>query len=591
MTDATTNAFPSDAEPSRSETGVSQPPGDAGLMNDELFGVFGDRERFEASRSAAEFDRIVDGEAITLGLRGSDDRHRDRCDVYEEPDGCCVVWGELFTPESTELDAAEWVFERFADVGTDAFAELNGAYLVVVEHDGTAVIAPDLLRSVECYYVDRDGARAFGTDPVGVASLVENPSIDHRALNQFVHFGVSFENRTLLEQLTRVPFDAVLEERSTTELERFVYRPRDDADVDYAAELAERLERALARRECDDTPAGALASAGFDSRLLLAGIPDIDVGYTLGMDTTPEVQVAREVASQYGVDHEVLPVTGRYLDAEPDTVRYTGGIRESLHIHHRGNRDALTQPKMYHGLLLDTVLRDIYVPSRTIDGFGHSLPIGGLESDPDPVDHYRTRLGFFGDTGPLASGTGGYQSVDELFEESITSAIESCRPRCDSTLNAMAMLGIQLTPALPFRTQIADNHVESLIAADREILEWHLSTPPEHRNGETFQRALELIDEDILTHRPPDRPHESYTLNQIEGFIRRTVPGISTPGTPWPDRNEIYDAVGMDEQLFPESPAVHRLPPRVKLRINDALVWLECATGTAHDPEALFRLD
>ncbi|WP_212589814.1 asparagine synthase-related protein [Halorubrum sp. Hd13] len=591
MTDATVETPPSDDEPARSRPGTTSSPSESGLMNDELFGVFGDRERLDASRPATEFDRVVAGETVTIGLRGSEGRHRERCHVYEGPDGCCVVWGELFPPESTDIDAAEWVYERFAAVGTDAFDELNGAYLVAVEHDGTAAIAPDLLRSVECYVTDRDGYRAFGTDPVGVARLVEDPSIDDRALNQFVHFGVSFENRTLLERLRRVPFDAALGERSTTELERFVYRPRDGSQADHAADLAERLERAVARRDGDGASAGALASAGYDSRLLLATVSDIDVSYTLGTPTAPEVRVAREVATQYGVDHELLPVTDRYLDADSDVVRYTGGIRESLHIHHRGNRDALTPPKMYHGLFLDTVLRDHYVPSRTIDAVGHSLPIGGLESDPDPVDHYRTRLGFWGDGAPLAGGDDWDGTVDELFEESVTTAIQSYGQRCDSTLNAMAMLGIQLTPALPFRTQIADNHVESLIAADAEILDWHLSTPPEHRNGETFQRALGLIDDDILRHRPPDRPHESYMLNQIEGFLRRTLPGVDAPGTPWPDRDEIYAAAGMDERLFPDSPDVHRLPPRIKLRINDALVWLECATGTDHDPESLFSLD
>lgn len=573
-------------------TEISRSETDRGLMNDELFGVFGDREQLEKHRSVSEFDRIVSGNSVTIGLRGRENRHRDRCSVYEDSDGCCVVWGELFPPGSVNVSAAQWVFERFAASRFDAFAELNGAYLVLVEHDDTAVIAPDLLRSVECYYTDEGDVRAFGTDPVGLSKLLDAPSIDRRALNQFIHFGVSFEDRTLLEELARVPFDNFLDATTNGALGRFVYRPQDGVNVDHAAELAERLERVLARRVRDETPAGALASAGFDSRLLLAMIPDIDVSYTLGTRSTPEVRVARQITDQYGIDHEVLPVTDQYLNTAPEIVRYTGGIRESLHIHHRGNLDSLAVPKMYHGLLLDTVLRDIYVPSRTIDAFGHSLPIGGLESDPDPVDHYRTRLGFFdGGRGPLAAGSERRVSVDTLFRETITSAIEGCETYCNSKLNAMAMLGIQLTPALPFRTQIADNHVESLIAADKELVEWHLTTPPEYRNGETFQRALELLDDSILKHRPPDRPYGSYTLNQINGFIRREVPGISPPGTPWPDRDEIYERADMDAELFADSPAVHSLPPRIKLRINDALVWLECATGDAYDPADLLRLD
>lgn len=596
------------------ETVEATRPGDNRTrMNNELFGVFGDRSTFERHRPTDEFDDVVGGDAVTVGVRGDELHLRHRYDSFSGQHGCCVVWGEVVPgadfagpaagtlPDASTTEPrgdaptvdspAETVYEAFAEAGTAAFDGLGGSYLVVVEHDGDAVVAGDLLRSIECFYTDAGGRRTFGTDAARLARTIEDPSIHWRGLNQLLHVGVVFENRTLLRELRRSPFDGYLAASGTGDFERFVYRPRDGADVDHARRLADRLSAAIRRRRIDASPSGILASAGFDSRLLLATIPDLDVSYTLGTQDTPEVRVARTIAEQYGVDHEVLPVTDRYLDMRPEIVQYTHGLRESVHIHHRGNVGQLTEPVMHHGLLLDTLLRDIYLSRRTIDGFGRSLPLPWLESDPDPVEYYDGRLGVYTDREELL----GSHPVDglsssELFAESIETAMAACLRHSDSTQNAMSRLGVRLSPALPFRTHIADNHLETLVAGDADLIDWHLTTPPAYRNGRTYQRALERIDDDILRHRPPDRPHRSYVLNQIEGFLKRTLPGLSPGGTPWPDRDELYDEIGMDGKLFPDTPAVHELPPRIKLRIGDAMVWLECATGERHSPEQLLRL-
>ena len=140
--------------------------------------------------------------------------------------------------------------------------------------------------------------------------------------------------------------------------------------------------------------------------------------------------------------------------------------------------------------------------------------------------------------------------------------------------NAIDLLAMKCKSALPFATNLTDQYGAPLVAADSELLDWHLTTPPQYRNDRTYQRALEQIDPAIFRHRPPDRPHRSYQLNQIEKFLRKQVPGIRSFGTPWPDRERIYDRTNRDEQWFAEEPAVQALPVRVKLRINDARTWI-----------------
>lgn len=104
--------------------------------------------------------------------------------------------------------------------------------------------------------------------------------------------------------------------------------------------------------------------AGYNSRAILAAADGaIDVGYTLGAASASEVCMAAAIADQYGINHHRLSVTDEYLTDWPSVTQYTNGLRESIHIHHRGQNDALTTETIHHGLLLDTLLRGGYLPS------------------------------------------------------------------------------------------------------------------------------------------------------------------------------------------------------------------------------------
>lgn len=561
--------------------------------NRELFGVFGGPTTFDRFRSRDEFHRIVSGPGVTAGIRDDGLERPGWSSAVETSDGCAVIWGEVVPPADATKPAAAWLLDAVRARGVEAFDELNGSYVSVVDTDGTVRVVPDLLRSRECFYADPDGVRVFGTDAARVARCLQRATIDGIGLNQLLYFGVVFHERTLLRELRRVPFDSALHESGSDPLDRVIYRPTSRSREAHARDLADRLTAAVERRAGYPAPKGVLSSAGFDSRLILAALPELDVSYTLGTPTTPEVVTARQLADQYDVDHELLPVNQDYLKTSDDIVQHTGGIRESLHIHHRGNEDRIKVRTMYHGLLLDTVLRDIYLPGNRIEAFGHALPLPGLVSDPDPLVFMRERLGIYGGRGSLLAPhpEADQLSESEFLRRTMSAAMDDCRDYADSIYNAMSLLGLKVTQALPFHTHLADNYFGSLVAADAELIDWHLITPPQHRNDRTYQRALEHVDDDLLAHRPPDRPHRSYMLNQIEKFLRRRLPLVDEPGTPWPDRDGIYDAQGLDYELFPQTPAVYSLPPRVKLRINDAMIWLELATGERLLPDDILRLD
>jgi hypothetical protein len=246
---------------------------------------------------------------------------------------------------------------------------------------------------------------------------------------------------------------------------------------------------------------------------------------------------------------------------------------------------------MLHGMLFDSLFRGFFLPERGFEAFGRTFPLAGLDPDPDVPAYLASKLGCPDELGELDGCE--YISAStarEFAHETIRPAFEAGDDRCDGVHNAIDLLGIRLKPTLPCRSHLADHYVESFVAADRELLEWHLKTPPEHRSDETWLRALREIDPALLRHSPPDRPHRSNRLNEIERFVRGTLPLVREFEHPWPDRRELYRRNDLDRKLFPGYEEVHGLPARLKLRMNDLTTWIEFATGDPRcTPDELLR--
>ncbi|WP_435346628.1 asparagine synthase-related protein [Haloarchaeobius sp. HRN-SO-5] len=545
-------------------------------MKKELFGVFGDRSEFRRYRSETEFDRVVEGDSATVGVRDVAHGIPGRTTVYDGDDGVCVLWGEVFPSRHTRTGTAEWFLDRYSRSGTDALSELNGSYVAFVDDGDDALVATDQARTWECYYADANGSRIFGTDPNAVVAHIGSPDPSTQALLEFLHLGVVLGNRTTIEQLRRTPFDGCLYRDSTEELRRFVYDP---AEFDYVDELASRLQRALARRSKLPGKKGLLLSGGYDSRTILAGLPTIDECYTVGTPHSAEVEAARRVAGQYDVPHELLRVDERYLTPVDDVIRYGHGIKESLHIHHAAYDREMDVDTMYHGLLWDTFFRGHFHPRDRFEVFGFEVPRTRLEPDPGLAETLvDEKFGFIGTEMDLVADADVAGDGRAMALDAVESQLDGQSDRYDTIYNAIDLVGILNQPTMPFRNHLADNYIESFVVADQELIDWHLRTPPEHRNSRTLLKAMRRIDPDVLRHRPPDRPYDSMHLNTAQNFLRRKLPFVPDLEGPWANWSEHYDRNHFDERLFPDDPDVHDLPPRLKLRINDISTWLDATT-------------
>ena len=544
-------------------------------MRKELFGVFGDREAFDGLRASEFFDRVVGGDGVTVGVRDCALGYPGRSSVHAGDGHTCVVWGEAYAPDDS--DAAAWLSQAYRDHGRAAFDGLNGSYVAVVDGD-PPVVAVDQARTWECFYADTPAGRVFGTDPASVAGALpqSDRAVLDEALTEFVLLGVVLGDRTVLGGVDRVPFDGYLEPSGVGALDRFVY---DHREFDYAAELADRLRAAFARRQNLPGESGVLLSAGYDSRTALAGVPDVETCYTVGQPDADEVQVARRIADQYDARHETLVADERYVITDPETTQFGLGVKESLHVHHGGHTDEMGVDSIYHGLLFDTFLRGYFLPLDAVELFGRRLPRQRLEPEPDVAATVASKFGYhpeFADAVPECSRVP--EDAMAFVRDAVDRELEQLEDRYDSIHDGTALFGIQNQPTMPFRLHLADNFVESFVAADAGLVDWHLSTPPEHRNDETYREALEQFDADVLRHNPPDRPHSTYRRNQVSKFLHEVVPGLDPYQSPLPNRDELYDRHDYDDELLPGFGSLHGLPPRLKLRLNDARNWLELAT-------------
>ncbi|QLG60695.1 asparagine synthetase B family protein [Halorarum salinum] len=557
------------------------PPTPGGVhMAKELFGVFGDVDAFRSLRDEAEFDIVVAGETVTVGVRDGHIGHPGRTDVHRDEDGFCVIWGEAHA--TGDGGPAAELYEAYVEAGRDGLSVANGSYVAVLEYDGRAFVATDAVRSWECFYVDAGGVRAFGTDLSTVVGVPAALPIDGRAPFEFLHLGTVLGEKTLFEPVRRIPFDGYLAADDVGEFRRFVYDPR---EFDYVSELSERLWRAIQRRRSFPDRKGILLSAGQDSRSLLAGVPDISHSYTVGWADSQEAAVAQRLATQYGLAHEVLAPDERYLDDRK--VLYSQGLRESLHIHHAGYDDAIDAETIYHGLLYDTLLKGYFLERDGADLFGTKVPFQAVDPDVDPVASLLDTLGYLPDgsarlvdcAGDLLREHG--LDLDDapgdpgaFLADSLGAEFEASKRRADSVHNAMDLLMVRNQPTLSFRHHLADNYVEAFVAADTELLEWHRRTPPTHRHPETVHEALADLDDAIFRHRPPSHPRRSNILSQAERFARRKLPLVQSVEPSWPDRTTVYEKYDLDRQLFPDDPAVWELPTRLKLRLDDLRWWL-----------------
>jgi asparagine synthase (glutamine-hydrolysing) len=148
------------------------------------------------------------------------------------------------------------------------------------------------------------------------------PSLDRRAIGQFLEFGYTFEgDRTILNGVHKLPPGQFLRARRNekSEVERY-FRPEVASDRtaragDVEEELHATLEEVTAQHLIADVPVGLLLSGGLDSSLIaaLAAQKTTVRTFTMGFaqSNLDERAHARRVAQHIGAEHEEILIHPR----------------------------------------------------------------------------------------------------------------------------------------------------------------------------------------------------------------------------------------------------------------------------------------
>ena len=148
------------------------------------------------------------------------------------------------------------------------------------------------------------------------------PSLDRRAIGQFLEFGYTFEDkRTILNGVHKLPPGHLLRVRANEEprLERYfhpeVASDRTDKSGDIEEDLHTTLAEVTAQHLIADVPVGLLLSGGLDSSLIaaLAARNTTVRTFTMGFaqSNLDERAEARRVARHIGSEHEEILIAPR----------------------------------------------------------------------------------------------------------------------------------------------------------------------------------------------------------------------------------------------------------------------------------------
>ena len=232
------------------------------------------------------------------------DRDPDGWSIIDTDRGTLLMYGYVTDRGGVETEAA--LCDAILDEPAATLADLDGSF---------AVAATDKLgmRTLYC----APGARGFASNLGALASVVDEPTIDVRAISEVLQGGFTWGRKTLLRHVDSLTYgEYVLFDENVT-VESYW---RFDTAIDrqnYVADVYDAFSDAVATSVDtvpDDRRLGVYLSGGLDSRLLAAlatesrsDIVSLTYDANPGFGANPDL--ARELAEALRIDNEWLPYT------------------------------------------------------------------------------------------------------------------------------------------------------------------------------------------------------------------------------------------------------------------------------------------
>ena len=261
---------------------------------------------------------------------------------------CIVFNGEIYNfreladkfgiATQTRSDT-EVLYQLFDSKGVDALADLNGIF-AFAHWDSKLrklTLCRDRFGVKPLYFSETADYLAFASEAKVLYAFQSEISLDRQVLSEFMWFGSSVGNSTIVKGVKKLPPGHILEisaDKSDAATSQFwsVRRNRQDDSVDSSdlnqvrSRTRELLESAVQRQCISDVPVGAYLSGGIDSSLVVALAARhldgrLDTFSVAFKDSDhSELELARMTAEMYQTNHNEVHVSAADIVGSLDDI-------------------------------------------------------------------------------------------------------------------------------------------------------------------------------------------------------------------------------------------------------------------------------
>jgi len=253
----------------------------------------------------------------------------------ERKDVVLLLSGECFVDADTRISlrrkrhgfgerTGSWLVHLYEEEGHRFFEKLNGLFsgLLIDQRQGKAFLFNDRYGVERIYWNETKGAVFFASEAKALLRVSpELRTFDQEGVAQFLTFGCTLGQRTLFRGVQLLPEGSVWSFEDGKCQKRKYFSPETwesqtilPADS-FRAEFEETFKRVLPRYFESESRIGVSLTAGLDSRMIMACLPnggERPVCYTFAgpKQDTLDARLAGRVARMCGLEHQMLRLSG-----------------------------------------------------------------------------------------------------------------------------------------------------------------------------------------------------------------------------------------------------------------------------------------
>jgi asparagine synthase (glutamine-hydrolysing) len=267
-------------------------------------------------------------------------------ELYNENEVVKHLEAEGVSPRDNTVPSLVDALYRLHDLKFPAFLRGSFCAAILDKERKQLVLVTDRLGSYPLYWFCDSSCFLFASE---LKAILRNPSIqptlDPRAVADYLIFGFLLGNKTLAKQTQLLPSASTLTyhwEDGECELQSYwhaedLFRPWEGSQREYHEELIRLFHSAVQRSLGGEHQFGMALSGGLDSRAILSGIDRRHLPistYTLGAKGCADEVIAQQLSQLAGTKHQFLEIDTAYVGDGLENLRTMVGLTDGMYLTH-----------------------------------------------------------------------------------------------------------------------------------------------------------------------------------------------------------------------------------------------------------------